>query len=124
MTSLKRSVVTILCWLLSGWAVFFSIVLIHSAIFDPSYIPGQSSVYLIKDAFLFSYAWLAFIIMNFAWIRGKKVHRFIPITGTLVGGYIVSTWLFRDIEALIYALSVICLATYLVYYHLKPLPRA
>jgi hypothetical protein len=57
--------------------------------------------------------------MNIAWVYDCKLHKFWPISGTVIAGVIVIKWIVIAPGALVYVASTLCLAFYLVYYHLR-----
>jgi hypothetical protein len=64
---------------------------------------------------IFGYPWVALFIMNISWIANFRTHRFWPITGTILGLFAT---LFSVGSALYFAPLAICLAIWLVIYHL------
>lgn len=65
--------------------------------------------------FIFGYPWIALFIMNISWIRNHRLHPFWPISGTVVG---VLASAFSVGYALFLAPLSICLAIWLVIYHM------
>lgn len=64
---------------------------------------------------IFGYPWIALFIMNICWIANFRTHRFWPISGTILG---LCATLFSVGSALYFAPLSICLAIWLVIYHL------
>lgn len=64
---------------------------------------------------IFGYPWVALFIMNVYWIANFRTHPFWPISGTILG---LCATLFSVGSALYIAPLAICLAIWLVIYHL------
>jgi len=110
--------ISLVCWLLSGFALFYSYVALSSAIFPPSWAPEGYQVLRILWAVAMWYAWLALLVMNIAWVKDVRLGKFWPASGTIVGGAFIVKFATLTPTVLLYAASTFMLSTYLVYFHL------
>ncbi len=109
-----RLVTVIICWLLSGWAIFGSFIafcnLFPITIEDINLKGLLVSAWILVQAF----AWLALLVMSIGWVQNRRVHRAWAISGTLAG--VVS--ILPGPTVILFALSGIILALELVRFHL------
>lgn len=131
-SKLKRILVVILCYLLSGVGILFMVIVINEEFrkFDWSLLDILAITSLL--------AWLFHILMSFSWIMDKKLGKTIPLVGTVLAllpfisfpafdalakfnfgvnfGFFVS--LLAGLTQMLFFLPAIILAIYLVKYHL------
>jgi hypothetical protein len=107
-----RLAISFCCWIIASPAVWLS----FSVAIGPLIGRGRPIMpWHVTSAMAF--AWLALAVMNLGWLARKKVHRVWPVAGTVCGlpcsltyGLIAWPPIFC---------SVVPLAVYLVYFHLK-----
>lgn len=109
-----RLVTVIVCWLLSGWAVFGSFVGFCNLFFITTEDINMKGLLAVAWILVQAFAWLALLVMSIGWIQNRRVHRTWAISGTLAG--VVS--ILPTPTLILFALSGIILALELVRFHL------
>lgn len=105
--------------------VLFSFSLAAALTIIPSMIgfgwPYSSSVGSVLAVFSWTFgliAWAILIVMGVAWAFEKKLHKSVPITGTVIGTISVLPWI-PTVLPIIVLTPALVLATRLVFYHLN-----
>lgn len=102
---LRRLLIVLACYSLSGYGILATLLLVVEGIRHPE----PSSVLTL----VLVYAWAAHLVLSISWIRGKAPHRFWPLSGTMAG--ICSLGMLP--VGLPFVLPSVLLAVYLVRQH-------
>lgn len=100
----SRLIISMCCWVIASPAVFMTFTI--GLVIKPRYVIFPMMVV----------AWVALVIMNLGWLRRKKVHWFWPVAGTICG---LPSSLYGFLGWPPIYFSVVPLAFYLAYFHLK-----
>jgi len=109
-----RLATVIVCWLLSGWAIFGSFVAFFNLFFTTAQDINLKGLLVIAWILVQAFAWLALLVMSIGWVQNRRVHRAWVISGSLAG--VVS--MLPSPTVILFAISGIILALQLVRFHL------
>ena len=115
----KRIVISLVSWLSSSYAIYLCVDQIYLTI-RLTMLDSVRYTPIISLLFL-GYPWVALGVMNFGWVKNKKVHWFWLLTGTITAlvGLASSFGL-----GFVLAPLTIVLALYLVYFHIVLAPAS
>ena len=111
-----RLATVIVCWLLSGFAVFGTFVFFANIFIPKNYEGELTLIGVLNIAWVVvqAFAWVALLVMSVGWVQNRKVHRMWAISGTIAG--VVS--LVPLPPSIVFASPGIALALVLVSFHL------
>jgi len=121
--------VSVAVWLLSLPALFFHAILASSALGIAAHpdawpqISNGEDVWLLLSLPPSLFAWLALLWMDIQWINDQQVHWLWPVVGTVLAlGWLIQP--LPDVLALLmFVAPGICLAVFLVQWHLRGAPK-
>ncbi|GEM_PF-3707378 len=113
-----KILISILAWLFSGFALYFTWLSLSGSLTTLPVLPEALHGLVLVEGIVMTYAWLALLIMNIAWIRGHKLGKFWPVSGPIVGLLLILKSAALAQGLLLFVASASVLALYLVYYHL------